>query len=132
MVQQTNFLVLRGSTSSVPNTSSLRTRSDDCLTSAPMKVPTSVCPTTLEKNLSTFGIASPTTVQTLTITSMPHKSIILPFATSIESCATRSSQEIATISSIQMSYFSCTVHSLVRKSTPHPSSWPIFIPSAPV
>src|ERR1051325_7762163 len=90
-VQQTNFLVLRGFAFSVPSTSSLRTRSDDCLISAQMKVPTSVCPTILEMNLSTFGIASPTTEQTLTITSMPRKSIILPFVTSTVSCVTRSS-----------------------------------------
>src|ERR1051325_2978898 len=130
-VQQTNFLVLRGFAYSVPSTSSLRTRSANCLISAPRKVPTSVYPTTLEKNLLTFGIASPTTELTLMITSTPLKSIIRPYAISTVSCVTQSSQEIVTTSLTPRSYFSCIVLSRVRKLMPHLSSWPIFTPSAP-
>src|ERR1051325_3315261 len=131
LVQQTNFPVLRGFAYSVPSTSSLRTRSANCLISAPRKVPTSVCPTILEKNPSTFGIASQTTELTLMITSTQLKSIIRPYAISTVSFATQFSQEIVTTSSTPRSYFSCIVLSRVRKLMPHLSSWPIFIPSAP-
>src|ERR1051325_10226191 len=99
-VQQTNFLVLRGFAYSVPSTSSLRTRSANCLISAPRKVPTSVYPTTLEKSLSTSSIASQTTELTLMITSTQLKSIIRPYAISTVSYVTQSSPETVTTSLI--------------------------------
>src|ERR1051325_1383013 len=131
LVQQTNFPVLRGFAYSVPSTSSLRTRSANCLISAPRKVPLSVYPTTSEKNPSTSGIAPQTTELTLMITSTQLKSIIRPYAISTASFATQSSLETVTTSSIPRSCFSCIVLSRVRKLMSHLSSWPIFTPSVP-
>src|ERR1043165_6765151 len=131
LVQQTNFPVWRGFAYSVPSTSSLRTRSANCLISAPRKVPTSAYPTILEKNPSTSGTTSQTTEPTLMITSTQLKSIIQPYAISTASSTTQSLLETVTTSSTLRSCFSCIVLSRVRKLMPHLSSWPTFTLSAP-